>query len=151
MDAGNRNPAFSLKIKNSLAILKNGTGNQIVLIPGMELNGESRLLRIFIGESDKTGHQPLYEAILFNARSHGLAGCTVIRGIMSYGASTLVHTAKFIEISTDLPIIVEIVDLEEKISAFVPLVNDMMEKAGCGGLITIEKAGVLYYRHRKKA
>ncbi|HVB04079.1 MAG TPA: DUF190 domain-containing protein [Chitinophagaceae bacterium] len=117
----------------------------------MELNSDSRLLRIFIGESDKTGHQPLYEAILFAARRSGMAGCTVIRGIMSFGASTVVHTAKFIDVSTDLPVIVEIVDLEEKINGFVIIVNEMMEKAGRGGLITVEKAGVLYYKHRRKA
>jgi uncharacterized protein len=116
----------------------------------MELNADSKLLRIFIGEIDKLGHQPLYEAILFAAKKQGLAGCTVYRGIMSYGASTIIHTAKFIEISQDLPIIIEIVDLEEKINAFVNTVDDMIQKAACGGLITIEKANVLYYKHRPK-
>jgi uncharacterized protein len=116
----------------------------------MEPNADSKLLRIFIGEIDKLGHQPLYEAILFAAKKQGLAGCTVYRGIMSYGASTIVHTAKFIEISQDLPIIIEIVDLEEKINAFVNTVDDMIQKAACGGLITIEKANVLYYKHRPK-
>jgi PII-like signaling protein len=116
----------------------------------MELNGDSKLLRIFIGEIDKLDHRPLYNAILFASRKHGLAGCTVLRGIMSYGASTVVHTSKLIDISEDLPIIVEIVDKEEKINEFVPILNDMMEKAGCGGLITIEKAMVLYYKHRPK-
>ncbi len=114
----------------------------------MELKYDSKLLRIFIGEIDKIGHQPLYEAILFAARKQGLAGCTVLRGIMSFGASTIVHTAKLIEISQDLPIVVEIVDNEDKINAFAEIVDDLMEKAGCGGLMTIEKAGVLYYKHR---
>jgi PII-like signaling protein len=116
----------------------------------MKLDQDSKLLRIFIGEVDKIGHQPLYEAILFAARKEGLAGATVIKGIMSYGASTKVHTAKLIDISADLPIIVEIVDEEEKINAFVITVNKLMEQAACGGLITIEKAFVLYYKHRPK-
>ncbi|MES1249403.1 MAG: DUF190 domain-containing protein [Chitinophaga rupis] len=116
----------------------------------MELNGDSKLLRIFIGEIDKIGHQSLYEAILMAAKNNGLAGCTVLRGIMSYGASSRVHVAKLIEISQDLPIVVEIIDKEEKINAFVDIAGDLLEKAGCGGLITIEKAGVLYYKPGKK-
>jgi PII-like signaling protein len=116
----------------------------------MKLDQDSKLLRIFIGEIDKIGHQPLYEAIVFAARKEGLAGATVIKGVMSYGASTKVHTAKLIDISEDLPIIVEIVDEEEKINDFLPTVNQLMEKAACGGLITIEKAFVLYYKHRPK-
>jgi uncharacterized protein len=116
----------------------------------MELNGDSKLLRIFIGEMDKIGHQPLYEIILFEAKKRGLAGCTVLRGIMSFGASTTVHTAKFIDISVDLPIVIEIVDREEKVNAFVDTVDLLMEKAACGGLITIEKAGVLHYKPRPK-
>ena len=112
----------------------------------MELNGDSKLLRIFVGEADKIGHQCLYEAILMAAKQQGLAGCTVTRGIMSYGASSRVHAARLIEISQDLPIIVEIVDREERINGFVPSVDALLEKAGCGGLITIEKAGVLYYK-----
>lgn len=115
----------------------------------MELKYDSKLLRIFIGESDKIGHQPLYSAILFAARKQGLAGCTVLRGIMSFGASTRVHTAKWIEISEDLPIVVEIIDEENKINAFAKQADALIEKAGCGGLMTIEKAGVLYYSHKK--
>jgi len=116
----------------------------------MELPTDSKLLRIFIGEIDKIGHQPLYEIILFEARKQSLAGCTVIRGIMSFGASSKVHTARLIDISEDLPIVVEIVDTEEKINAFVPTVDSLMEKAACGGLVTVEKAGVLYYKHGPK-
>src|SRR5579863_6563639 len=114
----------------------------------MELDLDSKLLRIFVGEIDKIGHQSLYEALLMAAKQHGLAGCTVIRGIMSYGASTHVHASRLIEISQDLPIIVEIVDREEKINAFVDVAGALLEKAACGGLITIEKAGVLYYKPR---
>lgn len=116
----------------------------------MELNADSKLLRIFIGESDKIAHQPLYETLLFAARKNGLAGCTVMRGIMSFGASTRVHTARLIDISQDLPIIVEIVDQEEKINGFVEIADALMEQAACGGMITIEKAGVLYYKSRPK-
>jgi uncharacterized protein len=115
----------------------------------MEQNSDAKLLRIFIGEADKFEHKPLYEAILFAARKKGLAGCTVTKGIMSFGASTVVHTAKLIDISQDLPIIIEIVDNEEKISEFVEQVANMLDKAGCGGLITIEKALVLKYIHRR--
>ncbi|GAC1594064.1 MAG: DUF190 domain-containing protein [Chitinophagaceae bacterium] len=116
----------------------------------MELSADSKLLRIFIGEIDKVGHQPLYEAILFAAKKQGLAGCTILRGIMSFGASTRIHTAKLIDISEDLPIIIEIVDQEEKVNAFVDTVDELMDKAACGGLITIEKAGVLFYKPRPK-
>lgn len=115
----------------------------------MKLETDSKLLRIFIGELDKIGHQPLYEAILFEAKKQGLAGCTVLRGIMSFGASSRVHTAKLIDISTDLPIVIEIVDHEEKLNRFMPVLDKMMEDSGRGGLITIEKAEVLYYKHKK--
>ena len=115
----------------------------------MQLERDSKLLRIFIGEIDKVGHQPLYEALLFAAKKQGIAGCTVIRGIMSYGASTLVHTAKLLDFSADLPVIVEIVDKEEKINAFLEVVDDLMEKAACGGLVTVEAAEVLRYVKRK--
>lgn len=116
----------------------------------MELSRDSKLLRIFIGSMDKIEHKPLYEAIVFLAKKNELAGASVIRGIMSYGASSLIHTAKLIEISEDLPIVVEIIDHEEKISAFVDIVCKLMEEANCGGLITVEKAEVLYYKSRAK-
>jgi PII-like signaling protein len=115
----------------------------------MQLERNSKLLRIFIGEMDKVGHQPLYEALLFSAKKQGIAGCSVIRGIMSYGVSTLVHTTKILDFSSDLPVIVEIVDKEEKINDFLPVVDDLIEKAGCGGLVTIEDAEVLRYVKRK--
>lgn len=115
----------------------------------MQLQRDSKLLRIFIGEFDKVGHQPLYEALLFAAKKQGVAGCTVIRGIMSYGASTLVHTAKLLDFSADLPVIVEIVDKEEVVNDFLVVVDDLIEKAGCGGLVTVEAAGVLRYVKKK--
>lgn len=116
----------------------------------MELEYDSKLLRVFVGSTDKLGHQPLYEAILFEARKLGLAGCTVLRGIMSFGASSHIHTTKLIEISQDLPIVIEVVDHNEKINAFAEVTGLLLEKAGCGGLITIEKAGVLYYKSRSQ-
>ena len=116
----------------------------------MELEFDSKLLRIFIGEIDKLEHQPLYEAILFEARKRGMAGCTVLRGIMSFGASAHIHTAKLIEISQDLPVVIEIIDHEKKINAFAEAAGQLLEQADCGGLITIEKAGVLYYRPRSQ-
>src|SRR5215831_7640368 len=111
----------------------------------MELQGQSKLLRIFVGEIDKIGHQLLYEAILLAAKEQGLAGGTVLKGIMSYGASSRVHVARLIELSEDLPIVIEIVDREARIDSFLPTVNELMEKCGRGGLITIEKVDVLYY------
>jgi uncharacterized protein len=116
----------------------------------MQLDGQSTLLRIFLGEIDKVGHTPLYEAILRAARKEGIAGATVLRGIMSYGASTRIHTAKLIDISEDLPIVVEIVDKEEKINSFIPQINSLFEECGRGGLITTEKVNVLYYKPKSK-
>jgi len=116
----------------------------------MELEPDAKLLRIFIGEIDKYEHRPLYEALLQEARRQNMAGCTVLRGILSFGASSIVHTAKLIDISEDLPIIVEVVDHEKKINDFVRRAGEMLETAACGGLITIEKATVLHYKHRKK-
>ena len=115
----------------------------------MELQGQSKLLRIFVGEVDKIGHQLLYEAILLAAREKGLAGGTVLKGIMSYGASSRIHVARLVELSEDLPIVVEIVDHAERIDAFIPVVNDLFEKCGRGGLITVEKVDVLYYKPKK--
>lgn len=115
----------------------------------MELQGQSKLLRIFVGEIDKIGHQLLYEAILLAAKEKGIAGGTVLKGIMSYGASSRIHVSRLIELSEDLPIVVEIVDHSEKIDAFIPVVNDLFEKCGRGGLITIEKVDVLYYKPKK--
>ena len=115
----------------------------------MELQGQSKLLRIFVGEVDRIGHQLLYEAILIAAREKGLAGGTVLKGIMSFGASSRIHVARLIELSEDLPIVVEIVDGDKKIDAFIPVVNDLFEKCGRGGLITVEKVDVLYYKPKK--
>ena len=107
----------------------------------MELPEDALLLRIFIGESDRHGHRPLYEAIVLKARKLHMAGATVLRGPMGYGASSRIHTAKIIQLSMDLPLVVEIVDTEEKINGFLPVLDEMMS----GGLVTLEKARVIRY------
>jgi hypothetical protein len=108
----------------------------------MELPHESVLLRIFIGESDKWQHRPLYEAIVLKARESHLAGATVLRGAMGFGKSSRMHTSKILRLSADLPLLIEIVDSEENINAFLPLLDAMIG----GGLVTIEKVRVLHYR-----
>jgi PII-like signaling protein len=115
----------------------------------MENNPNAKLLRIFIGESDKAGHQPLYEAIVFEAKKQSLSGATVTRGIMGFGANSKVHTTKLFEISADLPLIIEIVDTEEKIREFTKTVEQLFEQTKSGGLITLEKAEVIRYRAGK--
>jgi PII-like signaling protein len=112
----------------------------------MENNPNAKLLRIFIGENDKVGQQPLYEAIVFEAKKQGLSGATVTRGIMGFGANSRVHTTKLFEISSDLPLVIEIVDSEEKIRAFIKAVDHLFEQAKSGGLITLEKAEVIRYK-----
>lgn len=112
----------------------------------MENNSNAKLLRIFIGESDKVGQQPLYETIVFEAKKQGLFGATVTRGIMGFGANSKVHTTKLFDISSDLPLIIEIVDTEEKIRKFMQTVEYLFEQAKSGGLITIEKAEVIRYK-----
>lgn len=107
----------------------------------MELPHDSILLRIFLGENDRLGHQPLYEAIVLKAREAHLAGATVLRGPMSFGKSSRLHTAKILRLSEDLPIVVEIVDSEEKINAFLPFLDQMMQS----GLVTLEKVKVIQY------
>ena len=111
----------------------------------MKLEGEGKLLRIFIGEADKIGHMPLYEAFVMKAREMGLAGATVLRGVESYGARSRIHTAKILRLSEDLPIIIEIVDTDQKITEYTWLAGEMLEQAGCGGLITEERAHVIHY------
>jgi len=108
----------------------------------MHLPHEAMLLRVFIGESDRWHHQPLYEAIVLKARELHLAGATVLRGPMGYGKSSRLHTAKILRLSMDLPLVIEIVDAEEKIQAFLPVLDEMMK----GGLVTLEKVRVIDYR-----
>lgn len=112
----------------------------------MDIPNDATLLRIFIGESDRWKHQALYEAIVLRAREVPLAGATVLRGPMSFGATSQIHTAKILDLSMDLPIVIEIIESEEKIQAFLPELEEMMN----GGLITLEKVKVVHYRQGKK-
>jgi PII-like signaling protein len=116
----------------------------------MELKGEAKLLRIFLGESDKLRHVPLYEAIVKEAQAAGLAGATAWRGILSFGPTSHVRSAKILDLSSDLPVIVEINDEEEKINAFLPKLHEMFEESQSGGLITMEKVQVVRHLHGKK-
>jgi PII-like signaling protein len=107
----------------------------------MQIPRNAMLLRIFIGEDDKTDGRPLYEAIVLKARELQLAGATILRGPMGFGHSSRLHTAKILRLSEDLPIVIEIVDSEEKIDAFLPQLEGMMSS----GLVTLEKVQVLQY------
>ncbi len=107
----------------------------------MEMPRDAVLLRIFLGEADKVQGRPLYEAIVLKAREAHLAGATVLRGPMGFGASSRLHTAKILRLSEDLPLVIEIVDAEEKINAFLPVLDAMMGS----GLVTLEKVKVLQY------
>ncbi len=113
----------------------------------MHLPEDAVLLRIFIGESDRYQHQPLYEAIVLRARELELAGATVLRGPMGFGKSSHLHTAKILRLSMDLPIVIEIVDSEEKINAFLPVLDGIMG----GGLVTLERAKVIRYQDHGKS
>jgi PII-like signaling protein len=111
------------------------------------LSTEATLLRIFIGDADRHGHQPLYEAIVMKARECHLAGATVLKSPMGFGQNSRMHTAKILQLSTDLPLVIEIVDEPEKIRAFLPILDEMMD----GGLVTLEKVEVIQYRpHRER-
>ena len=115
----------------------------------MKLEGTGKLLRIFIGEDDHLNKKPLYHLFVEKAREMGMAGATVLRGVESFGAGSMIHTAKLLELSGDLPIVIEFVDTEEKVDAFLPIVEDLFEKAGCGGMITEERVNVIHYTHGK--
>ena len=107
----------------------------------MQLPRDALLLRIFFGEEDKANHLPLYEAVVLKAREMHLAGATVLRGSVGFGHSTRLHTTKILRLSQDLPLVVEIVDTQEKIDSFLPVLDRMMTS----GLVTIEKVQVLQY------
>lgn len=111
----------------------------------MEISGQAVLLRVFIGESDKIGHLPLFEAIVREARDAGLAGATVLKGVLGYGATDHIRTTKILDLSSDLSMVVEIVDEEGKIDAFQPTLSALMDKANCGGLVTLENIRVIHY------
>jgi PII-like signaling protein len=109
----------------------------------MELPVESELLRIFVGESDRWQGKPLYEAVVLEARAAGLAGATVTRGLMGFGAHSRIHTTKVLRLSEDLPIIIEIADRADRIESFLPKLDSMIVE----GLVTVEKVRVILYRH----
>ncbi|MBI5642100.1 MAG: DUF190 domain-containing protein [Deltaproteobacteria bacterium] len=109
----------------------------------MKLPLEAELVRVFIGESDKYGGKPLYQAIVEEARKRGMAGATAVRGTLGFGVHSRIHTSKVLRLSEDLPMIVEIVDKTERIEEFLPHLDSMVKE----GLITIEKVRVFAYRH----
>jgi PII-like signaling protein len=115
----------------------------------MELKTDSKLLRIFLGEADKVRHTALYEVIVREARRMELAGATVWRGIMSFGPTSKIRTARILDLSNDLPATTEIVDVEEKINLFLPVLHDLFDAAQSGGLVTLENVKVIKYRHGK--
>ena len=108
----------------------------------MKIPADGKLLRIFIGEADKWQGRPLYEEIVLLARRQGMAGATALKGFMGFGCKSHLHTAKVLRLSEDLPVVIEIVDSEDKISALLPLLDEMVKE----GLITLEKANVIMYR-----
>lgn len=117
----------------------------------MELKSDAKLLRIFLGESDTAEHTSLHEAIIREARKMGMAGATAWKGIMGFGRTSRIRTAKILDLSSDLPVIVEIADEEEKINQFLPVLHNLFESAASGGLVTIENVKVIKYIHGKDA
>jgi len=115
----------------------------------MHIEGEAKLLRIFVGEDDLIEHTPVYEKIVLEARKIGLAGATVTKGIMGFGGSSRIHTAKILRLSEDLPLVVEIVDEEKKIEQFIPVLDELFQNANSGGLITMEKVNIIKYSATK--
>lgn len=112
----------------------------------MTLPEEGKLLRIFIGELDTHDGKPLYQWLIEEARKTGLAGATVLRGMQGFGAHSRMHTTKVLRLSVDLPIVIEIIDTEEKIEAFLPIIDDAIPE----GLVTVERVEIRFYRSRKK-
>jgi PII-like signaling protein len=117
----------------------------------MEISGQAVLLRIFIGESDKLGHLPLYEAIVKQARDAGLAGATVLKGVLGYGATARIRTTKILDLSSDLSVVIEIVDEAAKVAEFQHVLSDLFDQSNCGGLVTLENIRVVHYLPEKSA
>jgi hypothetical protein len=116
----------------------------------MEINGEASLLRIFISNTDKFKHAPLYEMVVFAAKRYGLAGATVLKGTMGFGSGTVVRSNKFWEITEKLPIVIEIVDASEKIDAFAEKIKPWFKKLRYGCMITVEKANIILYKQAER-
>ena len=115
----------------------------------MEISGRAVRMRIYVGESDHLGHLPLYEAIVKRAREEGMAGATVIKGVLGYGASDHIRTSKLLDLSGDMPMVVEIVDGESRVEAFRPVLTEMMEECGKGGMVTLGDIQVIHYKPGK--
>jgi PII-like signaling protein len=115
----------------------------------MEISGRAIRLRVYLGESDRLGHLPLYEAVVKRAREEGLAGATVLKGVLGYGASDHIRTSKLLDLSGDMPLVVEIVDEAEKIEAFRPALTELMESCGRGGMVTLGDIEVIHYEPGK--
>ena len=111
----------------------------------MKIEGDAKLLRIFVGESEKFHKIPLYEKLVQEARKKGLAGATVLKGVMGYGKHSIIHTSKILALSEDLPLVIEIVDETDKIEDFIKVVGQLFEEGNCKGLITVEKVHVINY------
>lgn len=111
----------------------------------MEIPSDAQLVRVYIGESDKSGHRPLYEVIVTEARKRGMAGATVLRGMMGFGKNSRMHTTKILRLSEDLPLVIEIVDSRERVQEFLPDLNALVSN----GLVTVENIQVEVYRHDK--
>ena len=114
------------------------------------MKGEAKLLRIFLGETDKAHHSALHETIVKEARTAGLAGATAWRGFLGFGATSRLRTSRILDLSADLPVVIEIVDEAAKIDAFLPRLHDLFEASQCGGLITMEKVQIIKYVHGKE-
>jgi PII-like signaling protein len=108
----------------------------------MKIEGEGKLLRIFVGESDTWHGRPLYDAIVARVRREGLAGATVVRGIEGFGADSRLHTSRILRLSEDLPIVIEIVDTPERIDRVIPLLDEMVSE----GMVTVERVQIIAYR-----
>ncbi|HZW38480.1 MAG TPA: DUF190 domain-containing protein [Ignavibacteriaceae bacterium] len=111
----------------------------------MEIKGEAKLIRIFVGETDLINHIPVYEKIVNEARKVHLAGATVYKGVMGFGKASLIHTSKILRLSENLPMVIEIIDTEKKIEEFLPTIHNIFEEAKSGGLITMEKVDIIKY------
>lgn len=116
----------------------------------MENNTDAFVLKIFIGSTDQINQSPLYEYIVFQAKKKGIAGATVVKGIMGYGASSVIHSYKFWEVSDKVPLVVELVDQEDKIRSFYDSIRPQLESMKYGCLVTIEKVNVLLYKSGQK-
>ncbi len=111
----------------------------------MKISGQAVLLRVFVGEGDKLGHMPLYEAIVRHARDADLAGATVLKSVLGFGATARIRTQKILDLSSDMSMVIEMVDEEEKISTFQNILTQLIEEAGCGALVTMENIRIVHY------